>query len=70
MTKHTVVSLKRRWPQTSHVDLLDAQGQPTTVRAQSYVLALGASSAPHAEDLGIDMPLNFVREYIVTLPAG
>ena len=68
MTKHTVVSLKTRDGRISHVDLLDAQGQPTTVRAQSYVLALGASSAPHAEDLGIDMPLNFVREYIVTLP--
>jgi D-amino-acid dehydrogenase len=68
MMKHTVVSLKTRDGRISHVDLLDAQGQPTTVRAQSYVLALGASSVPHAEDLGIDMPLNFVREYIATMP--
>lgn len=68
MMKHTVVSLKIRDGRISHVDLLDAQGQPVALRAQSYVLALGASSVPHAEELGIAMPLNFVREYIATVP--
>lgn len=68
MTRHTVVSLKERNGRIDHVELLDAAGEPTTLRAQAYVLALGASSVPHAEDLGIDMPLRFVREYIVTMP--
>jgi len=68
MMKHTVVALKERNGRIDHVELLDAQGQSVIVRAQSYVLALGASSVPHAEHLGIDMPLHFVREYVVTLP--
>ncbi|SEA69177.1 FAD-dependent oxidoreductase [Variovorax sp. YR216] len=68
MMKHTVVRLKERNGRIDHVELLDAQGQPVIVRAQSYVLALGASSVLHAEHLGIDMPLRFVREYVVTLP--
>lgn len=68
LMKHTVVSLKERDGRIDHVELLDPQGQPMLVRAQSYVLALGASSVPHAEHLDIDMPLRFVREYIVTLP--
>ncbi|MGO4390285.1 FAD-dependent oxidoreductase [Variovorax sp. M-6] len=68
MTRHTVVSLEERDGRVDHVELLDAAGQPATLRAQAYVLALGASSVPHAEDLGIDMPLRFVREYIVTMP--
>lgn len=68
MTGHTVVSLVERDGRLDHVELLDAAGQPATLRAQAYVLALGASSVPHAEDLGIDMPLRFLREYIVTMP--
>ncbi|WP_431274283.1 FAD-dependent oxidoreductase [Variovorax ureilyticus] len=68
MMKHTVVSLKERNGRIDHVELLDPQGQPVVVRAQSYVLALGASSVPHAEHLGIDMELRFVREYVATLP--
>ena len=68
MTKHTVVALKEREGRIDHVELLDGAGQPVTLRAQAYVLALGASSVPHAQDLGIDMPLHFVREYIVTIP--
>ncbi|MBO9514616.1 MAG: FAD-dependent oxidoreductase [Variovorax sp.] len=68
MTRHTVVSLKERDGRVDHVELLDPSGQPTLLRAQSYVLALGASSAMHAEHLGIEMSLDFVREYIVTLP--
>ncbi|SCK34691.1 D-amino-acid dehydrogenase [Variovorax sp. HW608] len=68
MMKHTVVSLKERNGRIDHVEFLDPQGEPVIVRAQSYVLALGASSVPHAEHLGIDMPLRFVREYVVTLP--
>jgi len=68
MTRHTVVSLKERDGRIDHVELLDAAGQSALLRGQAYVLALGASSVPHAEDLGIDMPLRFVREYIVTMP--
>jgi len=68
MTRHTVVSLKERDGRIDHVELLDGGGRPVSLRGQAYVLALGASSVPHAEDLGIDMPLRFVREYIVTMP--
>jgi len=68
LTKHTVVSLKDRDGRIDRVELLDPAGQPVTLSAQAYVLALGASSVPHAECLGVDMPLHFVREYIVTIP--
>lgn len=68
LTKHTVVSLKERDGQVDRVELLDAHGKPQILRAQAYVLALGIASVPHAEELGIDMPLRFVREYIVTMP--
>ncbi|MDM0106757.1 FAD-dependent oxidoreductase [Variovorax sp. J22R24] len=68
LTKHTVVSLKDRDGRIDRVELLDPAGRPMTLRAQAYVLALGASSVPHAEYLGVDMPLSFVREYIVTIP--
>jgi D-amino-acid dehydrogenase len=68
MTKQTVVSLQERDGRIDHVELVDAEGQPSTLRAQAYVLALGSSSVPHAEHLNIAMPLRFVREYTVTLP--
>lgn len=68
MMKHTVVALKERNGRIDHVELLDPHGERVFVRAQSYVLALGASSVLHAEHLGIDMPLSFVREYVLTLP--
>ncbi len=59
---------KERDGRIDHVELLDATGRPPRCTAHAYVLALGASSVPHAEDLGIDMPLRFVREYIITMP--
>jgi len=68
LTRHTVVSLKERDGRIHHVEALDANGQSVRLRGQAYVLALGASSVPHAEELGIHMPLHFVREYIVTMP--
>ena len=68
LTRHTVVALKQRDGHIDHVELLDGAGRSTTLRGQAYVLALGAASVPHAEDLGIDMPLRFLREYIVTMP--
>ena len=68
MMKHAVVALKERDGRVDHVELLDENGQALLLRGRSYVLALGASSAVHAEHLGIDMPMRFVREYIVTIP--
>jgi D-amino-acid dehydrogenase len=50
------------------VEALDAAGRPVRLQAQAYVLALGASSVIHAERLGVPMPLEFQREYILTLP--
>ncbi|VTU13311.1 D-amino acid dehydrogenase small subunit [Variovorax sp. SRS16] len=66
--KHTVVSLHEREGRIDHVELRDAGGRPTAMRAQAYVLALGAAGAPHAQQLGIAMPLRHLREYIVTMP--
>lgn len=68
LTQHTVISLKERAGRIEHVELLDADGQPTVLRGQAYVLALGTSSAMHAEKLKIAMPFRFLREYIVTIP--
>jgi D-amino-acid dehydrogenase len=68
LTRHTVVALKEHNGRVAQVDLLDADGQPQSLRAQAYVLALGVSSVIHAESLDIAMPLRFVREYVVTVP--
>lgn len=68
MMKHTVVSLQEHDGRIDHVELADAEGRPSTLRGQAYVLALGSSSVPHAERLKIAMPLRFAREYIVTIP--
>jgi D-amino-acid dehydrogenase len=37
-------------------------------RADAYVLALGTGSVPHAQALGIAMPLRRMREYSIVLP--
>ncbi|RZI97487.1 MAG: FAD-dependent oxidoreductase [Variovorax sp.] len=68
LTGHTVVALGRRQDRIERIDLTDRHGQPLTLRAHAYVMALGAGSVPHAQALGIDLPLHLVREYIVTLP--
>jgi D-amino-acid dehydrogenase len=68
MNGHQVVSLAEREGRIDHVEVLDGEGRLARVRGQAYVLALGASSVPHAQALDIDMQLRFVREYIVTIP--
>ncbi|MDM0010949.1 FAD-dependent oxidoreductase [Variovorax sp. J22P168] len=68
LPRHTVVGLAQRDGRVEHVDVLDAAGEPQRMRAQAYVLALGASSAPHARELGIRMSMRSLREYIVTMP--
>lgn len=68
LTRHQVTSLHERAGRIDHVRALDAHGRPTRLQAQAYVLALGASSVAHAEQLGIAMPLRFMREHILTLP--
>ena len=68
LTRHTVVALGKREDRIEEVDLTDPHGQPLTLRANAYVMALGSGSVPHARSLGIDLPLHLVREYLVTLP--
>ena len=68
LTRHQVLSLQERGGRIDHVEALDAAGRPVQLKAQGYVLALGVSSVVHAEQLGIPMPLRFLREYILTLP--
>ncbi|RYF35047.1 MAG: FAD-dependent oxidoreductase [Comamonadaceae bacterium] len=68
LTRHTVVAIDRRDDRIEQVELTDPHGQPLTLRANAYVMALGIGSVPHARSLGIDLPLHTVREYLVTLP--
>ncbi|GAA4357275.1 D-amino acid dehydrogenase [Variovorax defluvii] len=68
LTRHQVLSIEERSGRVDHVEALDASGRRVRLEAQAYVLALGASSVVHSEKLGIPMPLDFQREYILTLP--
>ncbi|HEY2256545.1 MAG TPA: FAD-dependent oxidoreductase, partial [Variovorax sp.] len=49
MNGHQVVSLAEREGRIDHVELLDGEGRLARVRGHAYVLALGASSVPHAQ---------------------
>lgn len=68
LTNHTVVALHEGEDSVNQVELTDSDGQPVFLRAHAYLLALGTASVSHAEALGIDMPLHFVREYTAIFP--
>ncbi|RZL64060.1 MAG: FAD-dependent oxidoreductase [Variovorax sp.] len=68
LTNHTVVALHEGTGSLNQVELTDGDGQTVFLRAHAYLLALGTASVSHADALGIDMPLNFVREYTAIIP--
>ncbi|RYF64993.1 MAG: FAD-dependent oxidoreductase, partial [Comamonadaceae bacterium] len=68
LTGHTVVALRKGEGRIDRVDVTDAKGEPLSLRADAFVMALGTGSVEHAHALGIDMPLHLVREYTVTMP--
>jgi len=68
LMNHDVVKLHAREGRIDHVELANHDGERSTLRAQAYVMALGAGSVPQAYALGIDLPLRLVREYSVLLP--
>jgi D-amino-acid dehydrogenase len=68
LMNHTVVKLHACEGRIDHVELANADGDRSTLRAQAYVLALGAAAVPHARELGIALPLRPMREYTVLLP--
>jgi D-amino-acid dehydrogenase len=68
LMNHDVVKLHARDGRIDHVELTNPDGERCTLRAQAYVMALGAGSVPQVHALGIDLPLRLVREYSVLLP--
>lgn len=68
LTNHTVVALHEGEGRLDQVELTDAGGHTVFLRAHAYLLALGTASVAHADALGIDMPLHYVREYTALFP--
>lgn len=68
LMNHSVVQLHARDGRIDHVELANVDGERSMLRADAYVLALGTGSVPHAQALGIAMPLRRVREYRIELP--
>lgn len=68
LMNHTVTKLHAREGRIDHVELRNADGERTTLRADAYVLALGCGSAAVAQDLGVPLRLRLVHEHSVLLP--
>lgn len=68
LTNHTVVALHQGEGSVNKVELTDGEGQTVFLQAHAYLLALGTASVSHADALGVDMPLHFVREYTAIFP--
>ena len=56
LARHTVAALRRTRGRVSHVDAVDAQGEPVALEADAFVLALAPASMRHARDAGIELP--------------
>lgn len=69
LTGHTVVALQPGEGRIKTLDVTDRDGQPLSMRADAFVLALGAGSVQQVDALDLGIPrLRLVREYTVTLP--
>jgi len=68
LMNHTVTRLHAREGRVDHVELRNADGERTTLRADAYVMALGSGSAPVAQGLGVPLRLRLVHEHAVLLP--
>lgn len=68
LMNHTVTGLRAHDGRIDHVELRNADGERTTLRADAYVIALGSGSAAVAAGLGVPLPLRTVHEHSVLLP--
>ena len=65
---HHVTALREVAGQIDHVELTDAQGRYQRVKADAYVLAMGAFSPLLAAPLGVRLPIYPAKGYSVTMP--
>ena len=65
---HTVTALREASGRIDHVEVTDAEGRFQRLRADAYVLAMGAFSPLLAAPLGIRLPIYPAKGYSVTMP--
>ena len=65
---HTVTALREAGGRIDHVEVTDAEGRFQRLRADAYVLAMGAFSPLLAAPLGIRLPIYPAKGYSVTMP--
>ncbi len=65
---HTVTALREAGARIDHVEVTDAEGRFQRLRADAYVLAMGAFSPLLAAPLGIRLPIYPAKGYSVTMP--
>lgn len=65
---HTITALREAGGQIDHVEAIDTEGRYQRLRANAYVLALGAYSPLLAAPLGLRLPIYPAKGYSVTMP--
>jgi D-amino-acid dehydrogenase len=65
---HTVTALREASGRIDHVEVTDAEGRFQRLRADAYVLAMGAFSPLLAAPLGLRLPIYPAKGYSVTMP--
>jgi D-amino-acid dehydrogenase len=68
LMSHHITALREVAGQIDHVELTDAQGRYQRVKADAYVLAMGAFSPLLAAPLGVRLPIYPAKGYSVTMP--
>jgi D-amino-acid dehydrogenase len=70
LTDTRILGLDRSGDRIGSVHVVDAEGRPSTLTADRYVVALGSYSAPLLRTLGIHVPVYPAKGYSVTVPVG
>ena len=65
---HHITALREVAGQVDHVELTDAEGRYQRLKADAYVLAMGAFSPLLAAPLGLRLPIYPAKGYSVTMP--
>jgi D-amino-acid dehydrogenase len=68
LMSHHITALREVAGQIDHVELTDAQGRYQRMKADAYVLAMGAFSPLLAAPLGVRLPIYPAKGYSVTMP--
>lgn len=68
LLSHTVTALREAGGRIDHVEATDHEGRFQQLRADAYVLALGAASPRLARPLGVRLPIYPAKGYSVTMP--